>query len=100
MGKSVSWQATCTAAPAFNLGPASTQVQVDVICLQHGRLADGPSALQVQAAAATLADKAATLLDLNERALALRTGSLREPEDDRDARGPRDGGFGDSFQRR
>ena len=55
---------------------------------------------QVQAAAANLADKAATLLDLNERALALRTGSLREQDDDRDQRGPRDGGFGDSFQRR
>ena len=55
---------------------------------------------QVQAAAASLADRAAVLLDVNERALALRTGGLRDLDDEREGRGGRDNAFGDSFQRR
>ena len=57
----------------------------------------------LQAAANALADRAAALVDLNERALALRTGGIREPDDDRDNGRGGPGGFGDdrsSFSRR
>lgn len=54
----------------------------------------------LQAAAGALADKATALVDLNERALSLRTGGVRDMDDDRDQGGR--GGFGEDrgFQRR
>lgn len=50
-----------------------------------------------------LADRASALVDLNERALALRSGGIREPDDDRDTGRGGPGGFGDDrggFNRR
>ncbi|KAK9794329.1 hypothetical protein WJX73_000840 [Symbiochloris irregularis] len=56
-------------------------------------------ASRLQAAAGALADKATALVDLNERALSLRTGGVRDMDDDRE--GGR-GGFGEDrgFSRR
>ena len=48
---------------------------------------------EVQAAANSLADRAGALVDLNERALALRTGGVREPDDDRETGHGGRGGF-------
>ena len=89
------------AAAAKLAGPTAALLHVNPeIFPRHCSYSSPVPLLQVQAAAAQLADRAAALLDVNERALALRTGGLRDMDDDRDGRGPRDGGFGDSFGRR
>ena len=56
----------------------------------------------MQAAAGQLADKAMALVDLNERALSLRTGGIRDMDDDREQGRGGPGGFGEErgFQRR
>jgi len=48
---------------------------------------------RLQSLAMQFADKAATMVDLNERALTLRTGGMRESEDDM-GRGYQEGGGG------
>lgn len=68
--------------------PASHDQPTGTIVVHHVE----PTRLQTLAGA--FGEKAALLVDLNERALAMRTGALHTEDDDGDGRGGHDGGRG------